>query len=199
MLNPLCIVRRKILVLIYLACLACSANGQDIPVANLFTDAVRSLHDSSEIAYLDSSISFYTQLSRFADKKSKVTGQVSLREYKKTSIQLTKAELKEADSKMRRMHRIQWPAELFPGSRRLTEDSIAGFISYLYTRDFNQNPPKYRHYYYFSQPVFIRSGSIAIFRVAAMIMYSAGNDYLFIYEKGKNGWEKKMIIVSGAW
>ena len=54
-------------------------------------------------------------------------------------------------------------------------------------------------YFLFSQPVFVRNGNVAIFRVAEMFGHSAGNDLLYIYSKEQDGWKQQMFINAGAW
>jgi hypothetical protein len=184
---------------IWIFFLSFSAKGQELTFADLFSDAVRSLYDTSGIVYMDSSLTFYQTLSKFADRNGRVFGNINIREKALTSILFTKPELRAADKKMRQQSSIQWSVGLFSGSMRLVQDSIAWFTRYMSTPEFQRGERIYRHYYYFSQPVVIRAGTLAIFRVADMIQNSAGYDYLFFYEKTPNGWRRKMTLRSGAW
>ena len=179
--------------------LSVSVRGQELPIADLFSDAVRSLNDTSGIVYIDSSLKFYQTLSDFADRSGRVFGNIHVGEKTVTSLLFTKAELREADAKMKRLSSIQWPVGLFPSSKRLTQDSIVGFTSYLNTRGFQRGEYQYRHYYHFSQPVVMRARTLIIFRVASMIQQSSGYDFLFFYEKGRSGWRRKLTLRSGAW
>ena len=110
----------------------------------------------------------------------------------------TKNELKDINRQMRQQNSQLWPATFLPGSVRLSNDSILRFTQYRAEPRFREDS-KYRWYYLFSQPVFIRGNNVAIFRVAEMIGPSAGNDLVFIYIKEVNNWKYKMIIHAGAW
>ncbi len=171
--------------------------AQDSAVPEIITDAIYSLRDSSKIFYIDSAFQFYGKFSRFA-KAEKVKGVVDVRSGVKTSMRFSRKELIEIDDKFSRQKTIQWPADFLTNSNRMSNDSVISYTSYLRNSGFNKDQ-NYKFYYLFSQPVFVRNASVAIFRLAKMIDHSAGNDFVFIYFKEPLGWKRKMIIRSGAW
>jgi hypothetical protein len=55
-----------------------------------------------------------------------------------------------------------------------------------------------KYYYYFSKPVIIRNGALAIFRLMEMEHPSAGYSFYFVYEKEQGAWVQRMWVLGGA-
>jgi hypothetical protein len=175
---------------------ALHTKAQDTSYDTLFTDAVLNRSDTNVFFYIDSSITFYGNFSRFS-RKGRVEGFVD-QKGTSTFMLFTKSELKEIDRQIDNQVLQLWPSTFLPGCKRLSNDSILTFLQYMAEPGF-QKERKYRWYYLFSQPVFIRNKRVAIFRIAEMAGPSAGNDLIFIYTKELNDWKYKMIIFAGAW
>jgi len=175
--------------------LNCSA--QDSLYSIILKDAIQSRRDSNAIVYIDSSIEFYGGFSRYA-KGNKVNGFIDLKSMKRTSMKFTRRELREIDQLFSDHSNILWPENYIPNSVRMPYDSILSYTKYQTTPEFLKHG-KYKFYYLFSQPVYIRNRSVAIFNLAEMINHSAGHNLVFIYVKENEVWKRKMAISIGAW
>jgi hypothetical protein len=116
----------------------------------------------------------------------------------KTSMTFTAKEMRSIDRAFRRVRVVGWPDTLFTNSVRINQDTLI-----LLSRDTAHHTNFKRHfankYFLFSQPIFVRNGNVAIFRVAEMFGHSAGNDLLYIYSKEQGKWGQQMLIHAGAW
>ena len=170
--------------------------SQTLPVSELFTTAVQSIRQTSQFIYIDSSLPYHRNISHYT-VNGQLEGFIDDKQTK-TTIILSKAELKELDKQIKSQKAIQWPIDLLTPSIRLAQDSIYSFTKYIRTPNFHQNKV-YLWYYHFSQPVTTRNNTIAIFRVASMLNQSAGDDFLFVYEKQNDGWHRILTYWMGAW
>jgi len=157
-------------------------------------DAIRSRKDVRKIVYLDSSITFYQPFRHFI-RSGKVEG---FKGQAKTSMTFTAKEVRSIDKAFQRVGVVGWHDTLFANSVRVNQDTLL-----LLSKDANSNAYFKQQfankYFLFSEPVFVRNGNVAIFRVAEMFGHSAGNDLLYIYSKEQGKWEQQMLIYAGAW
>jgi hypothetical protein len=103
-----------------------------------------------------------------------------------TSFRFTRTGLHQIDKAFALRKRAVWPADLLNNPLRILVDSLESYTSYLRNPEFTKQS-KYKFYYRFSQPVFLRSDLAAIFRMAEMISHSAGHDFVFIFLKEPRG------------
>jgi hypothetical protein len=179
-------------ILVVLSC--CCSFGQQDTSFSFIEDAIRSRKGIDKIVYLDTSFSFYQPLRSFV-KNGHVLGYKGQAEVK---MKFTKQEVNSIDEGFKIAKLISWKDDLFANSVRIKQDTLLllgkGADSRAY---FHQHFAE--KYFYISQPVFARNGTVAIFRLAEMIGPSAGYDFLYIYVKEKDKWEQKMFIHAGAW
>jgi hypothetical protein len=176
--------------------LSLTARGQDSISRSLILDAINFRRHDPVIYYADSSITFFKKLSRYA-KHRRIDGFVDPAKGIKGSIILSKADLRQADKQNHFQSSKQWPELFFPNSVRLSIDSLSSFMNYQMSDDFQKNR-KYKWYYFFSQPVFLKNGTIAIFRLVELIRQVAGNDLIFVYVKDRQSWNRKLIVWTGS-
>lgn len=169
--------------------------AQDSTFYNVVRDAVNSTGNTGTIFYADSAISFWGAPSRFA-KKKKLRGYESITKSKQTSLALHKKELKSLDQQAKQITPILWVQQAIADSRRLTKDSLDTIAFNNRVRDGKKEKPV--NYYYFSQPIYTRNRTILIFHLVDMIGHSAGHDFIFVYQLGKEGWKRKLVIWAGA-
>jgi hypothetical protein len=172
-------------------------SAQDSIDSRLIRDAIYSRRDTPIVYYIDSSITFYHEFSQFA-KHGSVEGFEDPDKGMVTDMKFSKAELKYIDKQMNLQRPTRWPDLMFPKSIRITADSLSQFLSYRTSAEF-QKERNVKWYYLFSQPIFVRNNTIAIFRLAEMIHQSAGNDLIFVYLKSGNSWARRMTIWAGSW
>lgn len=160
----------------------------------LIEDAIRSRKGFEQIVYLDSSILFYQPFHLFL-RKGRIIG---YKGKEKVGMKFTGGEIKYLDKEFKRKSSIKWNGSLFTNSIRISQDTLL-----LLERDTASRAYFKRHfankYFYFSQPIFIRNRTIAIFRIAEMEEPSAGYDLLYIYTKRQGKWDQQMLIHAGAW
>lgn len=176
--------------------MAIMGNAQDSIYHKLIEDAIRSRKKTDTVFYVDSSIVFWGDFSRFSEK-GRVEGFIDKMETK-TFMTFTRKELREVDRKMRESPSTYWPDGLFAISARVPFDSVSSMGNYMATPEFWKER-KYRWYYHFSQPVFIRNNTVAIFRVSEMIEPSSGYDFFFVYVKENGNWMRRMAIHTGSY
>lgn len=117
---------------------------------------------------------------------------------KQVAMKFSKQEINYLDKEFKRVSSIKWKVDLFTNSIRINQDTLL-----LLGRDTTSRAYFKRNYankyFYFSQPVFTRNGTVTIFRVAEMVELSCGYDLMFIYAKKQGKWEQEMLIYTGAW
>ena len=148
-----------LLIVLFITIHNCSAH--DSLYSIILKDAIHSRRDSTTIVYIDSSIEFYGGFSRCA-KGNKVNGFIDFKSMQRTSMKFTRRELREIDQLLSDQSKIMWPDNYFPNSVRMPYDSIQSYTNYLASPDFLKHG-KYKFYYLFSQPVYIRNNSVAMF------------------------------------
>jgi hypothetical protein len=157
-------------------------------------DAIRSRKGVDKIVYLDSSLSFYRPFRTFI-RRGKVEG---FKGQTKAVMKFTRKDVQHIDREFRRKRVVKWQDALFPNSVRINQDTLLllskNASSHAY---FKQNFAN--KYFFFSQPVFIRNGTVAILRVVEMVEPSAGYDLLYIYTRKQGKWKQQMHILTGAW
>ena len=158
----------------------------------MLEDAVRSLKEASTIIYVDSSMNFYGLVSN-ASKKGKLDGYFDTT---KVSLNLKRSEIRFLDKEFKKKSAFVWPANMFDNSLMTTYDSVNKYrLKFMK----EQKGKKDKRYFHFSRIVYFRNSSIAVFRLAEMYRYSAGYDYLFVYQKVDSEWKRYMKVYMGAW
>lgn len=158
----------------------------------ILEDAVRSLKEPNKIIYVDSSMNFYGLLSE-ASKKGKLDGYFDTT---KVSLKLKRNEIRFLDKEFKKDSTFGWAANMFNNSVITSYDS-ANHYRRKYLNE--QKEKKNKKYFQFSRIVYFRNNSFAVFRLAEMYEYSAGNDYLFFYRKIDDDWKQYMKVYMGAW
>jgi hypothetical protein len=180
----------SILLVLYSYC----SFGQHDTSFSFIGDAIRSRIGIGKIVYLDTSIRFYQPFHLFI-KKSYAVGYIGQTEVK---MQFKKAEIDSIDNAFKNTKAVKWEDSLFPNSVRITQDTLLllgkNADSHKYFKNHFSNK-----YFYISQPVFARNGTVAIFRLVELVRPVDGFDFLFIYVKHQKRWEQKMLIHAGAW
>jgi hypothetical protein len=185
---------KHLLLLIFFVSYSYCSFGQHASSFSFIGDAIRSKIGIGKIVYLDTSIRFYQPFHLFI-KKSYAVGHIGQTEVK---MKFKKAEINSIDEAFKKTKAVKWEDSLFQNSVRITEDTLLLLGK-------NADSRKYfkKHfgnkYFFISQPVFARNGTVAIFRLSEMEEPSSGFDFLFIYVKQQKNWEQKMLIHSGAW
>lgn len=169
--------------------------AQDTTFYAAFRDAINSTGNTGTVFYVDTAIAFWHMPSELAKKKT-LHGVEAIRGNKKTSLALTKKELKSLDQQAKKSARVLWPQDMMPGSRRVTRDTINSIAYHNRWRDGKKEKPV--HYYYFSQPIYTRNNNLLMFYVYDMINHSAGYTFLFVYQLGKERWKHRLVIWTGA-
>ena len=154
-------------ILVVLSC--CYCFGQQDTSFSFIENAIRSRKGIDKIVYLETSLSFYQPLRSFV-KNGHVIG------YKgqaKVEMKFTKQEVNSIDKWFKDAKVISWKDSLFANSVRITQDTLL-----LFGKDADSLTYFHQHfaekYFIISQPVFVRNGTVAIFRLAEMIGPSAG-------------------------
>lgn len=169
--------------------------AQDTTLYTAFRDAINSTGNTGTVFYVDTAIVFWHKPSELAKKKT-LQGVEAIRGNKKTSLALTKKELKSLDQQAKKSARVLWPQNMMPGSRRVTRDTINSIAYHNRWRDGKKEKPV--HYYYFSQPIYTRNNTLLMFYVCDMIDDSAGYTFLFVYQLESEGWKHRLVIWTGA-
>jgi hypothetical protein len=159
-------------------------------------DAIKSRNRNSisKIVYLDSSILYYQAFHHFIDKGNAI----GRKGQSKVKMRFKKEEINLIDKGFKNAKRIKWEDSLFTNSVRITPDTLLLLRKNIDTYKYFQKHFANK-YYYISQPIFARNGTVAIFRLEEMYSPSAGYDLLYIYVKQQEKWEQKMLIHVGAW
>jgi hypothetical protein len=187
----------KYILIIFSSLLPVLISGQDSVTVKLFSDAINFRRASSLVYYVDMSIVPNGNFSHFK-KHGHVEGFIDPLNNRTTSMRFSKKELKYIDRQIILKNSIQWPDHLLPNSIRITSDSILNFLSNQTSSEYLKDH-KDKWYYFFSEPIFIRNNTVAIFRLAEMINPSAGNDLMFVYLRIDETWTRKMTIWVGSW
>jgi hypothetical protein len=168
--------------------------GQRDTTLSFIEDAIRSRIGVDKIVYLDSSFPFYQPFHSFIKRRN-------LEGYKgqdKVKMKFTEKEVKQIDKEFRTKKSVGWKDALFTNSARINRDTLL-----LLSKDTSSRAYFRRNfgnkYFYISQPVFVRSETVAIFRVAEMVAPSAGYDLLYVYARKQGKWEQQMLVHAGAW
>ena len=168
--------------------------GQKDSSLFLVEDAMRSRRGIDKIVYIDSSISFWRPFNQLV-KKGKAEG---FKGISKVTLQFSPKEIRYLDKVFRKQKAVQWPNNLFSNCIRINEDSLLLLSKDTSSRNhFKRNFGE--KYFYFCQPVLIRNGTMAIFRLAEMLEPSAGYDLVYFYIKKQGKWEQFMFIHAGSW
>jgi hypothetical protein len=157
-------------------------------------DAIKSRKGVAKIVYLDSSLSYYQPFHSFI-RRGNLEG---YKRQTKVKLKFTEKEVRHIDKEFRKKKSIKWKDALFANSVRITEDTLI-----LLSKDISSRSYFKRNfgnkYFYISEPIFVRNGTVAIFRLAEMIEPSAGYDLLYVYARKQRNWEQQMLIHAGAW
>jgi len=179
-------------ILLVVSC--CYSFGQHDTSLTFIEDAIRSRVGVDKIVYLDSSLSFYQPFHSFISR-GHIEG------YKgqaKVKMNFTEKEVQNIDKEFKRKKPAGWKDALFTNSARINGDTLL-----LLSKDTSSRAYFRRNfgskYFYVSQPVFVRNGTVAIFRVAEMVEPSAGYDLMYVYARKQGKWEQQMFIRAGAW
>jgi len=172
------------LLVIDLSCFA-QQEGQ----ANMLEDAVRSLREPNTIIYINSAMNYYG----LVGKVSKKGGLAGYSDTTKIFLHLQKNEIRFLDKEFKKDSTFSWTANMFTNSLMTTFDSVK-----YYQQKFIKEE-KNKRYFLFSRISYFRSNSFAVFRLAEMYGHSAGNDYLFFYQKAGDEWKRYMKVFMGAW
>lgn len=158
----------------------------------MIEDAIRSLNEPNTIIYIDSAISYYGKIGN-GSKKVIIEGYLDTT---KVTLHLQKNEIRFLDKEFNKNAHFAWTANMFNNSILTPLDS-----AYYYRRKLmkEQTNKKEKRYFHFSRVTYFRNNSLAVFRVAEMYGYSAGNDYLFFYQRAGNVWKRYMKVDKGAW
>lgn len=158
----------------------------------MLEDAVRSLREPNTIIYIDSAMNYYGLVSNVS-KKGRLDGYSYTT---KVSLYLQKNEIRFLDKEFKKDSTFSWIANMFNNSLMTSLDSVNHYrLNFMK----EQKDKKDKRYFHFSRIVYFRSNSLAVFRLAEMYGYSAGNDYLFFYQKTDNEWKRYMKVYMGAW
>jgi hypothetical protein len=159
----------------------------------MIEDAIKSQQNAKTIFYIDSSISFYGDLTQLF-RKGVLSG---FKNNKKVVLRFSGNEIQSLAKQARNLPIIKWKDSLFSawksiGSKQWLNDYDSAIR--------NHNEEMYnRMVYHISQPIFIRNNSIAVVRIAEFVRPVYGNDLLFVYQKHDCIWKQKMIVQLSAW
>lgn len=149
----------------------------------------RQLREPNTIIYIDSAMNYYGLVSNVT-KKGRLDG---YSDTTKVSLYLQKSEICFLDKEFKKDSTFSWIANMFNNSLMTSLDSVNHYrLNFM-------KEQKDKRYFHFSRIVYFRSNSLAVFRLAEMYGYSAGNDYLFFYQKTGNEWKRYMKVYMGAW
>ena len=158
----------------------------------MLEDAVRSLQDSGTIIYVDSAFNF-SGLIKNIFKRGVLTGK---NENTKVILNLTKSEVRFLDKEFHKYPPFVWPSGMFNNSQMVTYDSASSVRLKMMKE---QNKMSYKAFFHFSRIVYFRNSSFAVFRLSELYGISAGNDYLFFYQRRNGEWRQYMKMNVGAW
>ncbi len=166
----------------------------DSATVKIIDDAIRSRNGDDVIIYVDSAFSYSGQLNPLV-RKGGISGYYK---EQKTRIALKRSELKLINSQFKIKNRFVWPSNMFANSFRISLDSIQNIFAESGSPVFSE---KYqtRRFFLFTEPVFIRNKTIAVFRLAEMFGRSSGNDLFYFYKKSNGVWRHYMVCGLGAW
>lgn len=165
--------------------------GQDSS-SRMLEDAVRSLKASGTIIYVDSAFNF-SGLIKNIFKRGVLTGK---NENTEVILSLTKSEVRFLDKEFHKYPPFVWPSGMFNNSQMVTYD-LASSVRLKMMKE--QNKMSYKAFFHFSRIVYFRNSSFAVFRLSELYGISAGNDYLFFYQKRNGEWRQYMKMCVGAW
>ena len=158
----------------------------------MLEDAVRSLQDSGTIIYVDSAFNFSGLIKNIA-KNGVLVGKL---ENTKATLSLTKAEVLFLDKEFHKYPPFVWSSGMFKNSQIVTYDSASSVRLKMMKE---QNKMSYKAFFHFSRIVYFRNSSFAVFRLSELYGISAGNDYLFFYQRRNGEWRQYMKMSVGAW
>lgn len=161
----------------------------------IIEDAIRNGKDVNRIIYTDTSLTYYRP---FSDKvsKNKIVG---FKDTTKVVFKLSKSEIKFIDKEFKKIQRIAWNPNMFANSLMIAGDSILKIFSdaaegkEFLEKNFAKN------YFLFSQPVYFRNGSFAVFRLIELYRPVEGYDLLYFYHNIEGKWQQYMMAYLGAW
>ena len=153
--------------------------------------------DTNRIYYADSILKYY----RYNDimkalQKRKYSSYLSPNE--KTSIKLTRSEIKYLISQIELQRDEIWPDQLFANSEKVQSDSLWATLKKIWPNQIPRDFKATKRVWEFTQPIVFRNGSCALIYYLNFCGGECGNDELSFYTRAEGEWKKMVRVRAGV-